>query len=526
MGCDCQNGTSTTAVDPCRRVNYSLGMILGVDDFVQESTYHSSHREALARLALGWGTLSGLEASIDLPEKTDDPRSQVRIGPGAALLPNGKLVHVDSDQCCNVPNWVGELDAATFQPSGAPPEKTGNWAQAWVTLSFCESKCADVPVPGDPCRTDDKLTAPSRVQDGFRLDLSWSRPDQTEEDAIRDFFQWALSIGVDQKATGSEEELLKAVRAAAKEWIGRPAGSTIIPSDFLAGTPPASLFYKEELLRSVLRLWTTELRPLWSVSCSDASRPAANAIALAGLWIPLKKIESKKDGSEKIELKWVFDDTRSVELDLSQRPNLLSLRAVQEMVKDLKETVASSTVVPATTIAAGTNFGLASSVGSSAQYARADHSHGTPPLPASVGRQKTPYELVAAGELVLNLDGDNLVEPEIVSSYHSSAKVVFANLQTLRILLAYDRREIPKLSRNRIIQLLPVIVEESTSRILLAIERNLKHSEEFGSDVDVIRIDSLDKAFSAKRISFQYQVFEFASPRPIKEPIVIERVRK
>ena len=33
MGCGCQNGTSTAAVDPCRRVNYSLGMILGVDDF-------------------------------------------------------------------------------------------------------------------------------------------------------------------------------------------------------------------------------------------------------------------------------------------------------------------------------------------------------------------------------------------------------------------------------------------------------------------------------------------------------------
>lgn len=522
MGCDCQNGTSTTAVDPCRRVNYSLGMILGVDDFVQESTYHSSHREALARLALGWGTLSGLEASIDPPEKTDDPRSQVRIGPGAALLPNGKLVHVDSDQCCNVPNWVGELDAATFQPSGAPPEQTGNWAQAWVTLSFCESRCADVPVPGDPCRTDDRLTAPSRVQDGFRLDLSWSRPDQTEEDAIRDFFQWTLSIGVDQKATGSEEELLNAVRAAAKEWIERPAGSTVVPSDFMTGTPPANLSYKEELLRSVLRLWTTELRPLWSVSCSDASRPSANAIALSGLWIPLVK---------NADSKWVFDldKNRTMVLDDSRRPNLLSLRAVQEMAKDLKETVASSSLVPASTVTTETKFGQGSSVGSSTQYARADHNHGIPALPAatpSVERQKTPYELIAAGEVVLTLDGDSLVEPEIVSSYHSSAKLVGATIRSLHLQIEYDRKSNPRIPTHRIFQFAPVLVDESTSRLHISVDRTTATIKRFGSDVDVVRIESLDDEFAAKRISFQYQVFEFTAPRIIKEPIVVERVRK
>lgn len=573
MGCGCQNGTSTAAVDPCRRVNYSLGMILGVDDFVQESTYHSSHREALSRLALGWGTLSGLRVSIDPPETPGDPVVGLRTGPGAALLPNGKLVHVDSDQCCNVANWVGELDADTFKLSGAPSGQTGDWAKAWVTLSFCESKCADVPVPGDPCRTDDKLTAPSRVQDGFLLDLSWSRPDQTEEDAIRDFFQWTLSIGIDQTTTCTEEQILTAIRKAAKEWIERPAGSTIVPSDFLEGAPAADLFYKEELLRSVLRLWNTELRPLWSVSCSDASRPAANTLALAGLWIPLLKNANAK---------WVFDGTRTMVLDHSERPDLLSLRAVQEMAKDLKEMVAApvappvlpaaggdlsgslgdATVVglqkqpvapetpspndilryvdgkwkgvpfPATVVpvpggapSAQTSFGLGVSAGTSAAFARADHNHGTPPAPASVGRQKTPYELIAAGELILNLDGDNLIEPEIVSSYHSTPKLVGADIRSLFVAIEYERKPLQKLASNRIFQFSPVLVDESTNRFLISIDRTTATLKRFGKEFDIVRIESLDKEFGAKRISFQYQVFEFASPDSIGRPIV-DRVRR
>ena len=484
MGCGCQNGTSTAAVDPCRRVNYSLGMILGVDDFVQESTYHSSHREALSRLALGWGTLSGLRVSIDPPEKPGDPLVGLRTGPGAALLPNGKLVHVDSDQCCNVANWVGELDADTFKLSGAPSGQTGDWAKAWVTLSFCESKCADVPVPGDPCRTDDKLTAPSRVQDGFVLDLSWSRPDQTEEDAVRDFFQWILSIGVDQSTTSTEDQILAAIRQAAKAWIERPAGSTIVPSDFLVGTPSEKLFYKEGFLRSVLRLWNTELRPLWSVSCSDASRPAANTLALAELWIPLKKIESRKDDSEKPKFKWVFDTTRTMVLDHSERPDLLSLRAVQEMTKDLKEMVA-----------------------------------------ASVGRQPPPYEMIAAGEIILTLYGDKPAEAKIVSSYHSKIKPLGSEGQSLFVGIQYERTLNPKLTCDRIFQFTPVLVDESTNRFLISIDRTTATLKRFGKEFDIVRIESLDKEFGAKRISFQYQVFEFASPDSIGRPIV-DRVRR
>jgi hypothetical protein len=43
---------------------------------------------------------------------------------------------------------------------------------------------------------------------------------------------------------------------------------------------------------------------------------------------------------------------------------------------------ANTTVAPGNSVTAATSFGQASSAGSSAQYARADHTHGTPALPA------------------------------------------------------------------------------------------------------------------------------------------------
>ena len=51
MGCCGQNpvGSGAVAVDSCKRVNYTLGMLLGVDDFVQEAAYNTARRHQLAR---------------------------------------------------------------------------------------------------------------------------------------------------------------------------------------------------------------------------------------------------------------------------------------------------------------------------------------------------------------------------------------------------------------------------------------------------------------------------------------------
>jgi hypothetical protein len=47
-------------LDPSKHVNFTLGMVLGVDDFGQEFAYHSARDKWLARDLLGAGTVRGL----------------------------------------------------------------------------------------------------------------------------------------------------------------------------------------------------------------------------------------------------------------------------------------------------------------------------------------------------------------------------------------------------------------------------------------------------------------------------------
>src|SRR5258706_16034791 len=51
------------ASDLTKHVNYAQGMVLGVDDFVQEFAYLAGRDRWLARDLLGFGTGSGLQVS-------------------------------------------------------------------------------------------------------------------------------------------------------------------------------------------------------------------------------------------------------------------------------------------------------------------------------------------------------------------------------------------------------------------------------------------------------------------------------
>src|SRR5438128_4517130 len=87
--------------DPAKRVNYTLGMVLGVDDFTQEFAYLSGRDQLLVRELLGYGTVCGLRVTI---EPTDDDTErisnpQVRVGSGLAVTPQGQLVGVPAAQC-------------------------------------------------------------------------------------------------------------------------------------------------------------------------------------------------------------------------------------------------------------------------------------------------------------------------------------------------------------------------------------------------------------------------------------------
>lgn len=371
MGCCGQNttGAGAGAVDTGKRVNYTQGMLLGVDDFVQDQMWHTARRHELAREVLGYGTVRGLQVAIE----TGVPR--VHVTPGVAWMPSGTPVCVPGEQCAGINEWLKAhwTDDGVGNVVGPAPQPAP--LSLYVVLAYDTCLTDRVPVPGEPCRSEEDLTADSRIADCFRLELRTRAPDQVEEDAIRDFADWLAHVPVDtQSPPLSDEAFLAQLRDAAQLWL---APSSPHVGDFMFGSPPAGIDSTDDLIRAALRLWATELRPRWRAryGCGPgAAVPGGpdDAVLLAEL--RLRVYAATQEAEAAIE---VVED---------RRPVLMSLRMVQELLTQNPAPEAATTVV------AEQAFGLPSAVGVDSAYARADHTHGTPVLPALAGDVTGPIE--------------------------------------------------------------------------------------------------------------------------------------
>ena len=100
--------TAGADLDLTKHVNYTAGMILGVDDFTQEFAYLSGRNRWLARDAIGYGTISGLSVHV---EKDGGKGWRVMIAPGVAISPRGQMICVSSAQCAYLNQWLAAADA-------------------------------------------------------------------------------------------------------------------------------------------------------------------------------------------------------------------------------------------------------------------------------------------------------------------------------------------------------------------------------------------------------------------------------
>jgi hypothetical protein len=384
MSCFASEETlQTKAADPTKHVNYVQGMVLGVDDFDQEFTYLSERGQWLARDLIGYGTVSGLAVAIEDSEKG----KRVAVSPGVAVSPRGQLIRVAPKQCAVLNEWLRSAVRKDI-PAGTTT------LRVYVVLCYRDCPTDEVPILGEPCRTEEESMAPSRIVDDFRLELRLDPPPQREEDAVRDFVAWLRQIEIVDFAADPQDlkNFLDAIRASAQELPS--------PIDFLYGSPPSDLFIPRsqvcEWLRAAFGLWVTELRPLWQSAasaggCTSGTRPYEERLLLAEIDVPV--LASGVD--------WSVDPTREIVINSDRRPFLLHLRMLQEWLlcgHCGAEQVSASPLQPATDVelmASGRSFAKPRLVGTSLRYAREDHSHGTPPNPTS--REGHPYLIVAAG---------------------------------------------------------------------------------------------------------------------------------
>jgi hypothetical protein len=336
MGCGCFTSHIATATatepDPAKHVNYQLGMVLGVEDFVQEFAYLIGRDQWQARDLIGYGTARGLRVSFE-PDGANGPR--VVVDAGVALSPRGQLICVKTAQCASLNQWLAANAQAVSDRIGSP---VAGAVTVYVTLCYRDCPTDDVPIPGEPCRSEDELKAPSRLADDFLLELRFDPPAQREEDAVRDFVDWIRQIEISDSAPASTplDQFLKAIRDAAQPWLSPPSSplsSPPSPADFMFGAPPAGLQIRSEdagaYLRAAFRLWVTELRPKWfgrwrgcSPDLTDQSKAAQeDCVMLARLDIP---VLLNSPGA------WVVSDVDPVVVDEGRRPFVVHLRLLQE----------------------------------------------------------------------------------------------------------------------------------------------------------------------------------------------------
>jgi hypothetical protein len=336
------------APDPSKHVNYVQGMVLGVDDFNQEFAFLNGRIQWLAREAIGYGALSGLHVSVE--PTGDGPR--VRVAAGVALTPRGELVCVPEDQCALINPWLVENNA------NLPP---GLNQTLYVRLCYKFCATDNLPIPGEPCRDEDELMAPSRIADDFRLELATTPPDQREEDMVRAFAAWLRNVRLtnDPDVATSAPDFVDAVREA---WAD---------GGELSAMPPETLFIptdsQSDYLRLAFRIWATELRPhARAAGGICANPPDEGCIGLAALDVrlTLDRLESLDEPDVREE----------------RAPFLLHLRMLQEWL-----IAGRHDALPSDTVGEETAYGLAPDAGLAEEYSRADHTHGTPPLPELLG---------------------------------------------------------------------------------------------------------------------------------------------
>ncbi|APR76892.1 Hypothetical protein A7982_02239 [Minicystis rosea] len=338
------------APDPTKHVNYVLGMVLGVDDFNQEFAYLDGRDRLIARELGGYGVLRGLRVFTQVDGQN---RPEIVVSAGLAVSPDGHAVRVPLAQCAGINEWVksnrDQIQARGMAPSGLTPAIV----HASVVLAYAEQTTDLVPIPGEPCRTEDESMAASRVADDFRLELRFDPPEQREQDAMRQYLAW-LAGGwtlVDTPGMSLRDFLDAIAKAAAAALKVTPA-----PVGSPPGTPPSALPYGADIfkwpagqtlevpraqasqyLAEAFRFYAT-LRAEWQSlgATPDGTPPNEEGLLLAQVSFPI--IVDSLTGSE-----WVLDvpspapPTLPVEIDESRRSRLLPLSYLQETMLALAD---------------------------------------------------------------------------------------------------------------------------------------------------------------------------------------------
>lgn len=302
-------------LDHYRRVNYVHGLVLGVDEFLQEEAYLLEKDRLHNRTLHGYGTVCGL--AVTSTDTSNGPRITVRSG--IAVNPRGEEIRVPVDQCASINEWLLSNRNVVAEALGSPPLGP---LQIYVVLCYRECSTERVPIPSGPCQSLEEASAPSRIADDFELQFTVEAPQRAEDQGIRDFITFMSQIRITASSPGLEEdELLTLLRDEFLPVQSPPIGPLPVvspPGDYTVHPSVA-----RERLRAAMRLWITEIRPTLGEEGKNCASgpPDENCVLLAQLSFDVGLNE----------LGYFYNDTE-VSIDEADRPYLLSSMLLQEQL--------------------------------------------------------------------------------------------------------------------------------------------------------------------------------------------------
>jgi hypothetical protein len=304
------------------RVNYELGMVLGVDEFRQEQHYFLQKEYLHNRALHGYGTVYGLRVTLARPP--GDPNDvQISVEPGMAIDQWGRVVMVRETQCARLGAWLAKNPAPDVGPSGEQ--------RVYAALRYDE--CPDVlqPIAGQPCSGSAAQMAPARIRDGFHLELRWDEPRMPAYLAVQRFARMLAAVRVEPGLpAGSSDEatiitVLRALNGEGESVFdqGGPgvAGLPLDPPRDTLRLPAEGL---REALDRIFAVWATEVRPKLPPDLSDPA--AASGGDPAGAGILLAAIDFLA------EPPYIADELLEDSADNGLRPVLLHTGLIQQLL--------------------------------------------------------------------------------------------------------------------------------------------------------------------------------------------------
>jgi hypothetical protein len=246
-------GTGT--ISPDLRVFYQYGMVLGLNDFLQEQTHNLGLDYHHERALHGYGTVYGLRVTASTPLDAPDDVT-LTVEPGMAIDQQGREVTVPSAQCARLGAWLAAQEEAT---QGTIKANLGPSGELVVYVVAAYSECADdlVPLPGQPCSTSAQAQVPSRLRDAWDIELRWAPPPMPAWDVVRQLAALLNSVQVVPglaPSLSSEQAIIEAVLA-----LTSPATPSDAPS--MPGPYQLPQETADEAFDRIFTVWVTQVRP-------------------------------------------------------------------------------------------------------------------------------------------------------------------------------------------------------------------------------------------------------------------------